>query len=139
MRPLERAPDRRQDRHRADRGHPGRNEKYNAVEDGRAQARPFAVHGLRAAGGQPTIALAIVVENAGFGSAAAPISRRVFDYVIAGHGRATDDIALTREAVRRAGGQAAPTAEVPLPGHDRPPAPPAPQPGPGRRRGERRR
>ena len=33
----------------------------------------------------PRVALAVVVENAGFGAAAAaPIARRVFDYLIAG-------------------------------------------------------
>ena len=45
----------------------------------------------------PTIALAVVVENAGFGSeAAAPIARRVFDYLLLGLYPSEDDMAATR-------------------------------------------
>ena len=47
----------------------------------------------------PTIALAIVVENAGFGSEhAAPIARRVFDYVVSGHYPSKEDIAAVQVA-----------------------------------------
>jgi penicillin-binding protein 2 len=46
----------------------------------------------------PTVALAVIVENAGFGStSAAPIARRVFDYLLTGAYPSEEDIALTRE------------------------------------------
>ena len=46
----------------------------------------------------PTVVLAVVVENAGFGSqAAAPIARRVFDYLLLGQYPSEADMALTRE------------------------------------------
>ncbi len=66
----------------------------------------------------PTIALAIVVENAGFGSeAAAPISRRVFDYALAGLWPSDEDIALTREGKSTMPvGKQRPAAEITLPG-----------------------
>ncbi|MDH5539881.1 MAG: penicillin-binding protein 2, partial [Rhizobacter sp.] len=45
----------------------------------------------------PTIAVAVVVENAGFGSeAAAPITRRVFDYALLGLYPSIEDMAATR-------------------------------------------
>jgi penicillin-binding protein 2 len=60
----------------------------------------------------------VIVENAGFGAAAAaPIARRVFDYWLLGLLPSEDDIALTRE-----GRSAAPVGtprravDVPLPG-----------------------
>ncbi|MGD9834338.1 MAG: penicillin-binding protein 2, partial [Piscinibacter sp.] len=93
------------------------NEKYNAAkleEHKRDHSLYMAFAPLEA----PTIALAIVVENAGFGSeAAAPISRRVFDYAIAGLWPSDEDIALTREG--KSGppvGKQRPAAEVTLPG-----------------------
>ena len=46
----------------------------------------------------PAVVLAVVVENAGFGSqAAAPIARRVFDYLLLGQYPSEEDMALTRE------------------------------------------
>jgi penicillin-binding protein 2 len=62
------------------------------------------------------VALAVIVENAGFGStSAAPIARRVFDYLLQGQYPSEEDIVATREGTRRrAGGQAAPGAEVPI-------------------------
>ena len=46
----------------------------------------------------PTVVLAVVVENAGFGSqAAAPMARRVFDYLLLGQYPSEADMALTRE------------------------------------------
>jgi len=46
---------------------------------------------------QPTVALAVIVENAGWGSAsAAPIARRVFDYLLAGVYPSEEDIAKTQ-------------------------------------------
>jgi penicillin-binding protein 2 len=45
----------------------------------------------------PTIAVAVVVENAGFGAAsAAPIARRVFDYWLLGQYPSEEDIAATQ-------------------------------------------
>jgi penicillin-binding protein 2 len=46
----------------------------------------------------PQVALAVIVENAGFGStSAAPIARRVFDYLLTGVYPSEEDIALVRE------------------------------------------
>jgi penicillin-binding protein 2 len=66
----------------------------------------------------PTVALAVIVENAGFGAqAAAPIARRVFDYLLLGQYPSVEDIAATQQ-----GQSAAPigtprrAADVPLPG-----------------------
>ena len=58
----------------------GKNEKYNA---GRLEEhqRDHALYIAFAPAEDPKIALAVVVENAGFGSdSAAPITRRIFDY-----------------------------------------------------------
>ncbi len=67
---------------------------------------------------EPRIALALIVENGGWGGgAAAPIARRVLDYVLAGQYPSEADIAATR-----LGQSAAPIgtprsiASVPLPG-----------------------
>ena len=63
---------------------------------------------------KPQVALAVIVENAGFGStSAAPIARRVFDYVLLGHYPSPEDI----RAVQRGEGLApiglpTPVAEV---------------------------
>jgi penicillin-binding protein 2 len=60
----------------------------------------------------PKIALAMVVENAGFGGAmAAPIARRVFDYWLLGQSPTPEDMAAVQK------GQAGPP-----PGAPRPPA-----------------
>ncbi|MBL8341214.1 MAG: penicillin-binding protein 2 [Rubrivivax sp.] len=93
------------------------NEKYNAAkleEHQRDHSLYIAAAPLEA----PTVALAVVVENAGFGSeAAAPIARRVFDYLLLGQAPSAEDLALTRQ-----GRSAAPVgvprraAELPLPG-----------------------
>ncbi|MEN9543246.1 MAG: penicillin-binding protein 2 [Pseudomonadota bacterium] len=65
----------------------------------------------------PQVALAVIVENAGFGAeAAAPIARRVLDYLLAGRYPSAEDIALVREG--KGGtpiGVSRPVAEVPLP------------------------
>ena len=78
------------------------NEKYDA----RRVAERFRDHSLYMAfapADQPRIALALIVENGGFGAqAAAPIARRVFDYVLLGK--------LPSEAAR-AGAAAAQRAE----------------------------
>jgi penicillin-binding protein 2 len=66
----------------------------------------------------PTIALAVVVENAGFGSeAAAPIARRVFDQALLGLYPSEEDMAATRIGKSSAPiGRQRRAEEVPLPG-----------------------
>ena len=93
------------------------NEKYNASkleEHKRDHSLYIAAAPIEA----PTVVLAVVVENAGFGAeAAAPIARRVFDYLLLGHYPSEEDLALTRQ-----GKSSAPTgvprraADLPLPG-----------------------
>ena len=74
----------------------GRNEKYNAsrMEERR---RDHSLYIAFAPAENPKIALAIVVENAGFGSAsAAPIARRAFDYWLLGQYPNEQDLELVR-------------------------------------------
>ena len=75
----------------------GQNVKYNA----RALEEHQRDHSLFAAfapAEDPKIAVALIVENAGFGAAsAAPIVRRVFDYWLADEYPNEDDIAATRK------------------------------------------
>ena len=62
----------------------GQKDKYNAAKL-EEHLRDHALYTAFAPADNPQIALAIVVENAGFGAAhAAPIARRVFDYVLLG-------------------------------------------------------
>ncbi len=72
------------------------NEKYNATrldEQQRDHSLYIAFAPLEA----PTVALAVVVENAGFGAvAAAPIARRVFDYLLLDQWPSEEDIAATQ-------------------------------------------
>ncbi|MES2960598.1 MAG: penicillin-binding protein 2 [Pseudomonadota bacterium] len=77
----------------------------------------------------PTVALAVIVENAGFGStSAAPIARRVFDYLLLGQYPNEQDIALTRDGKTTAPvGAPRRAVDVPLPGHADAPAPAASQ------------
>jgi penicillin-binding protein 2 len=94
----------------------GANEKYNA---GRMSEylRDHSLYTAFAPVDDPKVALAVIVENSGFGAeAAAPIARRVLDYLIAGLYPTAEDIALVQK-----GQGGAPTgpqrraAEVPLP------------------------
>ncbi len=72
------------------------NEKYNASKIDEYQ-RDHSLYMAFAPLDAPTIALAVVVENAGFGSeAAAPIARRVFDYWIWGLWPSVVDMAATQ-------------------------------------------
>ena len=72
------------------------NEKYNAARLSEYQ-RDHSLYTAFAPLDNPTVALAVIVENAGFGSAAAaPIARRVFDYLLAGQWPSDADIAATR-------------------------------------------
>jgi len=74
------------------------NEKYNAAKMAE-HLRDHALFVAFAPAEAPTIALAMVVENAGFGGvAAAPIARRVFDYQLLGLWPSDEDIAATQEA-----------------------------------------
>lgn len=93
------------------------NEKYNAAKLEEHQ-RDHSLYMAFAPVDAPTVALAIVVENAGFGSeAAAPISRRVFDYLFNGTVPSEEDLALTREGKSTTPvGKPRPAAEVLLPG-----------------------
>ena len=73
------------------------NEKYNAAKLSEYQ-RDHSLYNAFAPAAAPSVALAVIVENAGFGAtAAAPIARRVFDYLLAGIWPSDEDIAATRE------------------------------------------
>jgi len=73
------------------------NEKYNAARLSEFQ-RDHSLYTAFAPLEAPTVALAVIVENAGFGAAAAaPIARRVFDYLLNGQWPSAEDIAATRE------------------------------------------
>jgi penicillin-binding protein 2 len=93
------------------------NEKYNAKNIDERH-RDNALYTAFAPLDAPQIALALVVENAGFGAgAAAPIARRVFDYVLLGQYPSEQDIAATRLGQSTAPiGTPRPAASVPLPG-----------------------
>jgi penicillin-binding protein 2 len=81
-----------------------------------ARQRDHALYMAFAPAENPTIAVAAIVENAGFGAAhAAPIVRRVFDYWIAGQYPNDADMAAVQ--VGKAGapiGKPLPAEEVPL-------------------------
>ncbi len=71
----------------------GQKDKYNAAHLQERQ-RDHALYIAFAPAENPTIALAVVVENAGFGGAqAAPIARRVFDYWLLGEYPSEADMA----------------------------------------------
>lgn len=76
----------------------GQKDKYNAgkMEE---HKRDHALYMAYAPAENPTIALAIVVENAGFGAEhAAPIARRVFDYWVAGLYPSEEDMVAVQNA-----------------------------------------
>ncbi|MDT7833935.1 penicillin-binding protein 2 [Aquabacterium sp. OR-4] len=71
-------------------------EKYNAAKLAE-HLRDHALYMAYAPAEAPQVAVALIVENAGFGAqAAAPIARRVFDYVLQGQWPSVEDIAATR-------------------------------------------
>lgn len=75
----------------------GQKDKYNAVKLEEHQ-RDHALYMAFAPAEAPRIALAVLVENAGFGAAhAAPIARRVFDYLIKGEYPNEEDLAAVRK------------------------------------------
>jgi len=93
------------------------NEKYNAKNIDERH-RDNALYTAFAPLDEPQIALALVVENAGFGAgAAAPIARRVFDFVLSGQYPSEADIAATRLGQSTAPiGVPRSITSVPLPG-----------------------
>ncbi len=93
----------------------GQNEKYDAKKLAEYE-RDHALYIAFAPTNAPEIALAIVVENAGFGSAhAAPIARRVFDYVLLGQYPSEADIAAVQQGQATAPiGEPRAVADVPL-------------------------
>ena len=93
------------------------NEKYNAAKLEEAQ-RDHSLYVAFAPLEAPSIAVAVVVENAGWGSdSAAPMSRRVFDYMLNGTVPSDEDMALTREGKSTTPvGKPRPARDVLLPG-----------------------
>ena len=93
------------------------NEKYSAAKMAEHH-RDHALFVAYAPAEAPTIALAMIVENAGFGAvAAAPIARRAFDHVLLGQWPSEEDMQATREGRSAAPmGKPRRSAEQPLPG-----------------------
>jgi len=91
------------------------NEKYDASKIDERH-RDHALYTAFAPLEAPRIALALVVENAGFGAgAAAPIARRVFDFVLQGLYPSVEDIAAMQLGQATAPiGKPRPAASVPL-------------------------
>ncbi|WP_299512274.1 penicillin-binding protein 2 [uncultured Limnohabitans sp.] len=77
----------------------GQKEKYDAAKMSEYQ-RDHALYMAYAPADNPQIALAVVVENAGFGAAAAaPIARRVFDYWLLGQYPSEADMLATQKGM----------------------------------------
>ncbi len=75
----------------------GQNDKYNKAKLEEHQ-RDHALYMAFAPADHPRIALALIVENAGWGAeAAAPIARRVFDYWLLGQYPSDEDMAAVRK------------------------------------------
>ena len=93
----------------------GQKDKYNASKLAEHQ-RDHALYMAFAPAEAPRIALAVVVENAGFGAAhAAPIARRVFDYWLLGQYPSPEDITATQQGLTsRPIGTPRQKADVPL-------------------------
>jgi penicillin-binding protein 2 len=92
------------------------NEKYNASKIDE-RLRDHALFIAFAPAEDPKVALAMVVENGGFGAqSAAPIARRVFDYMLMGHYPSLEDIEAVRNGqATRPIGKPRPIASVPWP------------------------
>ena len=92
------------------------NEKYNASNIDE-RMRDHALFVAFAPADDPKVALAMVVENAGFGAQnAAPIARRVFDFVIMGQYPSQEDIeAVQKGQATRPIGKPRAVANVPWP------------------------
>jgi penicillin-binding protein 2 len=93
----------------------GKNEKYDARRIDEHQ-RDHALYIAFAPADDPKIALAIIVENAGFGSdSAAPITRRIFDYWLLNQYPSLEDMASLQSGKGGAPiGKPRTAAEVPL-------------------------
>ena len=80
----------------------GKNEKYNAARMEERQ-RDHSLYVAFAPAQDPQVALAVIVENAGFGAAsAAPIARRVFDYWLLQQYPSADDMAAVSKGLAAA-------------------------------------
>jgi penicillin-binding protein 2 len=92
-------------------------EKYNGAKL-EEHKRDHALYMAAAPIDNPAVVLAVVVENAGFGSdSAAPIARRVFDYVLLGQYPSAEDLEGVREGrVVTPVGTPRRAVDVPLPG-----------------------
>jgi len=94
----------------------GQKDKYNASKLEEHQ-RDHALYIAFAPADDPKIALAAIVENAGFGAvSAAPIARRVFDYWLMGQYPSEEDLTAVRKGqASRPIGQPRQAAEVAWP------------------------
>ncbi|MCX2862145.1 penicillin-binding protein 2 [Paucibacter sp. PLA-PC-4] len=92
-------------------------EKYSSIKADERK-RDHSLYVAFAPVEAPTVALALIVENAGWGStAAAPIARRVFDFLLQGVYPSEEDIALTQQGLTKAPvGAPRPITAVPPPG-----------------------
>ncbi|MEY4663710.1 MAG: penicillin-binding protein 2, partial [Pseudomonadota bacterium] len=92
------------------------NEKYNASKIDE-RLRDHALFIAFAPAENPQVALAMVVENAGFGAQnAAPIARRVFDFVLMGLYPSPEDLeAVQKGLATRPIGKPRPVANMPWP------------------------
>ena len=80
----------------------GQKEKYNGSKMEEFQ-RDHALYMAFAPADNPKIALAVIVENAGWGAGvAAPIARRVFDYALLGQYPNDEDMAAVRKGTAAA-------------------------------------
>jgi penicillin-binding protein 2 len=94
----------------------GKNEKYNAARMEERQ-RDHSLYIAFAPAEDPEMAIAVIVENAGFGSvSAAPMARRAFDYWLLGQYPNAQDLDLVRKGQAGAPvGQPRLATEVPWP------------------------
>lgn len=92
------------------------NQRYNAAALAEHK-RDHSLYIAFAPADKPVIALAVIVENAGFGAAAAaPIARRVLDYWLLGQYPSPEDIAATQAGRSSAPiGQRRQVAQMPWP------------------------
>ncbi len=77
----------------------GKNDKYNKARMEERQ-RDHALYIAFAPADDPKIALAVIVENAGWGAgSAAPIARRAFDYMLLGQYPSEEDMAAVKKGL----------------------------------------